>query len=269
MSRFSKYSGAGNDFLILRAEEVGLDDVGQLARRMCARSTGVGVDGLILVRSLSPAAVRVRFFNPDGSEFGTCGNGSRCAVRYAADRGLVEEDEFTLVTDDGEVGAALLERAVALYYRLDARVDRSLKVSLGNERRKGWLIQIGTPHFVIPLDTLPEGEIESLCRSVRHEPELGPAGANVDLVSLAGTDSAVIRTFERGVEAETRACGSGAMAALLALRKAGLAGRSLSLETRSGAVLTVELLDDEEGRVIRLSGPADHIFDGVFPDRTG
>jgi diaminopimelate epimerase len=269
MSRFSKYSGAGNDFLILRAEEVGLGDPGRLARRICPRSTGVGVDGLILVRSMSPEVVRLRFFNPDGSEFGTCGNGSRCAARYAVDRGLIQEDEFTLVTDDGEVGAALLDDGITLDYRLDARVDRSLKVGLRDERHKGWLVQIGTPHFVIPLDTLPTGEIESLCRPVRHEPELGPAGANVDLVSPSGTDSAVIRTYERGVEAETRACGSGAIAALLALRKAGLAGRSLSLETRSGATLTVELLDDEEGRLIRLSGPADHIFDGVFPDRTG
>lgn len=268
MSRFSKYSGAGNDFLILRAEEVGLDDAGRLARRICPRSTGVGVDGMILVRSLSPDVVRLRFFNPDGSEFGTCGNGSRCAARYALDRGLVDGDELTLVTDDGEVGATLLEGGIALDYRLDAKVERSLKVGLGDERRKGWLVQIGTPHFVLPLDTLPEGEIDSLCRPVRHEPELGPAGANVDLVSLSGTDSATIRTFERGVEAETRACGSGAMAALLALRKAGLAGMSLALETRSGATLTVELLDQGEGRLIRLAGPADHIFDGVFPDWT-
>ncbi len=266
MSRFSKYSGAGNDFLILRAEEVGLDDAGRLARRICPRSTGVGVDGMILVRSLSEDVVRVRFFNPDGSEFGTCGNGSRCAARYALDRGLVDGDELTLVTDDGEVGATLLEDGIALDYRLDAKVERSLKVGLGDERRKGWLVQIGTPHFVIPLDTLPEGEVESLCRPVRHEPELGPAGANVDLVSLSGTDSATIRTFERGVEAETRACGSGAMAALLALRKAGLAGKTLALETRSGATLTVELLNQGEGRLIRLAGPADHIFDGVFPD---
>lgn len=269
MSRFSKYSGAGNDFLVLRAEEVGLDDPGRLARRICPRSTGVGVDGMILVRSLSPEVVRLRFFNPDGSEFGTCGNGSRCAARYAVERGLVEEDEFTLVTDDGEVGATLLDDGIALDYRLDAHVDRSLKVRLGDERRKGWLVQIGTPHFVIPLDTLPEGDIEPVCRPVRHEPELGLAGANVDLVSLSGTDSAAIRTYERGVEAETKACGSGAMAALLALRKAGLAGRSLSLETRSGATLTVELLDDDTGRIIRLAGPADHIFDGVFPDRPG
>ena len=101
MPRFSKYDGAGNDFVLVRAEEVGLADPGALARRLCPRSGGVGVDGLVLVRSVDADLVRLRFFNPDGGEFSTCGNGTRCAARYAVDRGLVEGPTLGLVTDAG------------------------------------------------------------------------------------------------------------------------------------------------------------------------
>lgn len=273
MPRFSKYTGAGNDFVVVRAEEVGLGDAGALAVRMCPRATGVGVDGLILLRSLSEDRIRVRFFNPDGSEFGTCGNGSRCAARYAVDRGLVASSRFGIVTDDGEVEAEVEGGRVSLLYRIEARVEREEEVELASRRRRGWLVRIGTPHFVIPVDALPEDDFEDLARPVRRHPVLGPEGANVDLVSPDGPDAARIRTFERGVEGETLACGSGAMAAALAFHAAGLAGPRLHLRTRSGATLTVELEASDEGpsepRAIRLSGPARWVFDGVFPDDAG
>lgn len=264
MPRFSKYTGAGNDFVLLRAEEVGLEDASGLARRICPRETGVGVDGLILVRSLSDQHVRLRFFNPDGSEFGTCGNGSRCAARYAVERGLVPESELTLVTDDGEIGAHVGAESVALDYRLDAFLEREVGVDVDGEARVGWLVQIGTPHLVVLLDSVEVADFDAVCRPIRSHAELAPDGANVDLVAATGTDSVAIRTFERGVEGETLACGSGAMATALALRAAGLSNERLTLETRGGDELTVELLD--EAPLIRLAGPARHVFDGVYPD---
>ena len=263
MCRFSKYTGAGNDFVIVRAEEVGLRDPATLARRICPRRTGVGVDGLVLLRSLSPRDVRVRFFNPDGSEFSTCGNGSRCAARYAADRGLAEAGGMTLVTDAGEVRARVGAEDVTLEYRPEAEVSASLDVEVGDATRRAWLVRIGTPHLVVPLEELPEAGFEELCRPLRRHPALGSEGANVDLVALQGPDAARIRTFERGVEGETLACGSGAMAATVALHSRGLCGRHLSLVTRSGETLEVRL---REGERIELAGPARPVFDGVFPD---
>lgn len=264
MPRFSKYTGAGNDFVLVRAEEVGLDDASDLSRRICPRDAGVGVDGLILIRSLSDDHVRLRFFNPDGSEFGTCGNGSRCAARYAVERGLVPESELTLVTDDGEIEAHVEGERVALDFGFAAVLDREIRVDIGGESRAGWLVQIGTPHLVVALDSVEVADFDSVCRRIRSHPDLGAEGANVDLVAATGTDSVSIRTFERGVEGETLACGSGAMATALALRAAGLSDERLTLETRGGDALTVELLD--ELSVIRLSGPARHVFDGVYPD---
>jgi len=261
MPLFSKYSGAGNDFVIVRAEEIGLRDAGALAIRMCSRRTGLGVDGLILVRSVTDELVRLRFFNPDGGEFATCGNGSRCAARYSVDRGLVGP-ELVLVTDDGEVLARVDGDRVSLDYALDARIERELRVSLAGVERTAWLVRMGTPHLVVPVDDVELDGFEDAVRPLRHLSVLGAEGANVDLVR-PDADPALVRTFERGVEGETLACGSGCMAVALALREAGLGGSRLSVRTRSGELLDIEFL--HEGR-IRLSGPARHIFDGVMPD---
>ena len=265
MPRFAKYTGAGNDFVVVRAEEVGLVDAGWLARRVCPRATGVGVDGLVLVRSLDEDLVRVRFLNPDGSEFGTCGNGSRCAARYAAERGLAGP-EHVLVTDDGEILARVREHAVALDYALDAEIEKSVEAPVEGRPREGWLVRMGTPHLVIPVETLEIEDFEEVCRPLRAWEALGPAGANVHLVEVTG-DGLAVRTFERGVEGETLACGSGCMATVFAL---GAADRvppgPVDIRTRSGHVLTVEFLAAER---IRLTGPAAHIFDGVFPDARG
>ncbi|WP_419939073.1 diaminopimelate epimerase [Candidatus Palauibacter sp.] len=265
MSLFSKYTGAGNDFVIVRGEELGLRDAGALAAALCPRATGVGVDGLITVRSLSEDVVRLRFFNRDGSEFSTCGNGSRCAARYAVDRGLVPP-EHVLVTDDGEILARVREDGVALEYALDARVERELRARVGTRKRErdAWLVRMGTAHLVIPVRSVDVEDFDDLCRPLRWREDVGRGGANVHLVARDG-ETAVIRTFERGVEAETLACGSGCMAAAFALRAAGEAGDRVEFLARSGARLTVEFIEAER---IRLTGPAVFIFDGVFPEAT-
>ncbi len=275
MLEFSKYTGAGNDFVVVDVS--GLDaDPSRAARRICPRSTGVGVDGMALVERAPDGALRVRFFNPDGSEFGTCGNGSRCVARWAADRGLAPGGTVRLVTAEGPIDARVEGDAVTLAYRIEAGVAGEHDVPFPGGRRTGWLVRIGTPHLVLPLDDLPDGPIEEICRPIRSHPDLGPEGANVDLVALASPGRGRIRTFERGVEGETAACGSGAMAAAFALGAADRAGARVELETRSGAVLTVQVekgppgsdapADEVRPRHIRLTGPARGLFVGRFPD---
>ena len=262
MALFSKYSGAGNDFVIVRGEEIGLRDAAALAQRICSRRWGVGVDGLILIRSLSEEFVRIRFFNPDGSEFGTCGNGTRCAARYASDRGLTGA-ELMIHTDDGEIRARVSGDHVDLDYALDARIMKRLEVDIARSARPAWLVWMGTPHLVVEVEDIEVEAFDEVCAPLRSHPEIGPEGANVDLVRV-DDDRLVIRTFERGVEGETLACGSGCMSAAFALRDAGVLEPPVELLTRSGTVLGVDIRD---GGLIRLSGPAEHIFDGVLPDR--
>ena len=282
---FSKYSGAGNDFAIAIAENLADIEPSSLAPRICPRATGVGVDGLILVRRLGPGRIGARFFNPDGSEFSTCGNGSRCVARYARRRCLVEEDRMAIETSAGVVDATAGGSQVSLDYAMDAWVEREAEVTYGDELRPAWLIQVGTPHLVLLLPSVPAGDIGSLARPIRFHPSLGPEGANVNFVSRrVGSELELeIRTYERAVEDETLACGSGAMAAALALHTAGITGPTLTLHTRSGDALEIALLDrigeaasspasgeapsaaSTRRRRLRLRGPARHIFDGEFP----
>lgn len=267
---FGKYSGAGNDFVITEAKWP--DEEGSpVARHVCSRGTGVGVDGLALVWRIREARVGVRFFNPDGSAFGTCGNGTRCAARFAVDRGLVPDAPFHIETSDSEIRADVDRRAdwVDLEYRMPVEVVRSIPVEGPFGPVEGWLVGIGVPHFVVPLDDQPEGPIEEVCRRIRHDPALGPEGANVNLVSLESRGRGSIRTFERGVEGETLACGSGAMASVFALRAAGLCDGEIDLRVMGGCDLRIRVPDapHEDGDYrLGLAGPARHLFDGRFPD---
>jgi diaminopimelate epimerase len=269
MFEFAKYTGAGNDFVVARADDRSDPIGGELARRVSSRRTGVGTDGLILVYP-RPAGIRVRFFNPDGSEFSTCGNGSRCAAKFAADEGLGDPDGFVLETPAGEIEARVSGEQVSLDYRIDVDLHGPFDVAGPGEMTAAWLVQIGVPHLVLPLHGLPDGPIEEICRPLRQLESLGPDGANVNLVALDDDRSGAIRTFERGVEGETLACGSGSMAAVFALRSAGRAGPEVRLRVRSGEELDIAILDsrppDGGPREVRLSGPAVRLFEGSFAE---
>ena len=263
---FSKYTGAGNDFVITEARWP--DEQGTpVARHVCGRATGVGVDGLVLVWRMEADRLGVRFFNPDGSAYGTCGNGTRCAARFAVDRGLVDASPFIIETSDSVITAVVDGDWVDLEYRMPVEVVRSIPVQGPFGPAEGWLVRIGVPHFVVPLDSTPEGSIEEVCRRIRHDPALGPGGANINLVSLEDRTRGSIRTFERGVEGEVLACGSGAMASVFALHTAGLCEPGLDLRVMGGCDLRIRVPDqphpDGDYR-LNLAGPAMHLFDGRF-----
>jgi len=275
MVRFTKLNGAGNDF-VAAVPGPELDAEGSAAaRELCSRRAGVGVDGLILVY---PGAadtgetrdrVRIRFFNPDGSEFSTCGNGTRCAARFAVERGLVDDGPFTIVTTAGPIEARVEGDRVTLEYLLPAQRRGPISVDGPWGQADGWLIEFGVPHFVLPLAEMPDGPIESVCAPIRSDPRLGPEGANVNLISMRDRGAGRIRTFERGVEGETLACGSGSMAAVIAMHAAGAADRTVELDVQGDDTLTIEIVDpprfDEVPIRVRLSGPAVPLFEGDFP----
>lgn len=270
MVSFTKLTGAGNDF-VAAVPGPELDAHGAAAaQRLCSRRTGVGVDGLILVYPRD-GGVRVRFFNPDGSEFSTCGNGTRCAARFAVLRGLVDGEPFDVVTDAGPIEArvdAAVDR-VSLEYRMPVERRGPLPVDIPPGTVDGWLMHFGVPHFVVPLESMLEGSIEPVCAPIRSDPRLGSEGANVNLVTLSRPDSGRIRTFERGVEGETLACGSGSMASVIATWAIGKAARKVDLEVQGDETLGIELVDEPvfDGTPIRvrLEGPAEPLFEGEFP----
>jgi diaminopimelate epimerase len=249
-------SGAGNDFIVIGPDQIvllGNDPAGQ-ARNLCRRRHAVGADGLLLVEPAGEGRIKVRYHNPDGSA-AFCGNGSRCAARYAHLRGLAGES-MILETAAGELHAEILEQSVRL--ELPAPLDAGLRnLELPEGRLEGRYILAGAPHFVAWTENLGAAPLERLGPPVRRHPEFGAAGANLDLVCRHPDGSLGIRTWERGVEGETLACGSGAVAAALANRLEG-GGDAVRILPASGVPLEVELQKDR----VLLQGEARLVFEG-------
>ena len=261
-------SGAGNDFILLDAEQAGRLDraPAEWARRICRRRLSVGADGLLIVEPAGQGRVRVRFFNPDGSR-AFCGNGSRCAARFANLRGFAGE-RMVLETDAGDVPAEVRGGDVRLL--LPAPVDGGLlELDAAGEPLRGRLVEAGNPHYVVAVEDCAAAPLERWAPAVQRHERFGVEGVNFDLFNRSGEDSITLRTWERGVEGETLACGSGAVAAAFALRLQGGPQR-LRVTPASGSPLTVELPGPPDApRQAFLAGDARVIFDAELgPEAT-
>lgn len=268
--RFCKMSGAGNDFILINAPRARfVRDPSNLALALCPRRTSVGADGLILVEPSErrDADVRVRFWNPDGGETETCGNGTRCAARFAFIEGLAPET-MMIETKGSDIAACVSGEQVALRYTVKPNLTTDLAVTGAQGPESGHLVELGVPHLVVQVASLPDGPIQPICRPLRYAPELGDAGANVNLVEIVDRHSIRIRTYERGVEEETLACGSGAMSSAVALCAAGHLESPVTVETHSGSVLMVRFQRevDKSFSQLELEGPARIIYWGELAD---
>jgi diaminopimelate epimerase len=258
----AKMSGAGNDFVVLdEAEWAALaEDRGRFVRGVCRRGLSVGADGVLVVGSAGPGRVRVTFMNPDGGE-AFCGNGSRCAARYALSRGIASGPSMVLVTSVGDVPASIEEDVVTL--TLAAPVDRGvLSPDALDGKHGGRFVVAGVPHLVVSVGSLDTFPIERFAPALRRHAALGPDGANVDFVERGASGVVHVRTWERGVEGETLACGTGAVAAAFAARLDG-APEGITVVPRSGIPLRVDLPGDPRRPTgARLSGDARFVFEG-------
>ena len=269
---FFKMCGSGNDFVFLDAREIAQADwPPDRMARVCARGTGVGADGLVFLGpGAAPGAVRFAFFNSDGSRGEMCGNGALCATRLSVLIGLVPGPDVSLETDAGLVRGRVSpgQPARAELLLPDVQGVRSLTVPPGAGEEAAGFAVVGVPHLVVPVRDLEGVDLPVRGRFLRSHPALGPAGANVNFVSRDG-DTWAMRTYERGVEAETLACGTGAVACATILGLRGLARMPWSVRSRSGAVLRISGELDAAGglREPRLSGQARVIYRGAFgPD---
>ena len=254
-------SGAGNEFLVLDARE-GLDaTVFDLAARLCPRPGGFGVDGLLAVEKAEGDRVRVGFANADGSAAGYCGNGARCMGRFVHETGITGPVS-RLRFPAGEVEAAH-EDGDRVEVRQEAPriVQRGLRLPGDGDTVEADLVEAGVPHLVI-LTGEPEAfPLDRVGPRLRRADVAGADGANVTVCGLGGGPF-VVRTFERGVEGITGACGSGALAAATVLAARGLAGPTVELRPPSGRLLEVRL--EEEGRAV-LAGDARCRMAGSLP----
>jgi diaminopimelate epimerase len=255
--RFWKLTAAGNDFVLVDSAVLGPR---ALARRICDRREGVGADGL-LVTHRSAGGVALRTFNADGSA-AFCGNGTRCAAWWAFVRGWAGR-HMRLLTDAGEIAAQVDGRelvTLAMPEPKGLRLDLELRV-LGR-RFTVHAVDTGVPHAVVPVAGLTDFPVSEFGRAIRRHRAFGRAGANVDFVCRAGP-AVRLRTYERGVEDETWACGTGAVAAAVVGWKMGWTRPPVKVRVRSGQTLTISFrIDGESARDVRLSGPAKIVFSG-------
>ncbi|MBI5744664.1 MAG: diaminopimelate epimerase [Elusimicrobia bacterium] len=259
--KFWKMSGAGNDFVLLTGGRRGTAALKRLALRLCRRRLGIGADGLLYVNRAGRSAVSVRYFNSDGSE-AFCGNGSRCAAWWAHSRGLAAR-RFTLRTGAGE-----LEAEIKGTETVRMRMPDVSAVSLGHKGKyppdveRVHFLDTGVPHAVAPVRGLEGFHVRTLGRLLRFNKAFGRAGANVDFVELK-KGRVNVRTYERGVEDETLACGTGITAAAVALALAGDVRLPVRLTARSGDEFKVWLEPRGRGAAkVFIQGPARIVFEG-------
>jgi diaminopimelate epimerase len=244
---FAKMNGAGNDFILIdnRRGEIG-PEAAELARRVCHRRLAVGADGLILIEPSETADFAWRFFNSDGSLAEMCGNGARCAARFAHFHGIAGPT-MRFETLAGLIRAELRgnEVAVGITPPLLVGLDVALAVSTGTLRVD--CLDTGVPHAVVFVDDPAAVDVQALGREIRFHRRFAPAGTNVNFAGVKEPGRLALRTYERGVEDETLACGTGATAAALAAaRRFGWAS-PVSVDTASGRRLTVSFVVDGDG----------------------
>ncbi len=237
MSGFFQISGAGNDFLAL-IELPEAPSPGDI-QAWCRRGLSLGADGVFTLER-RPEAVRMVHYNADGGRSELCLNGSRCAARLAFHLGWAE-GELSLATDAGVLRAAEAGTdLIALELPDIVGKPETRTLSLGGKPYDGWLLRVGVPHFVLPWpEGLARAPVDALGKILRSHPDLGNAGANVDFVRFVDSGDCEVRTFERGVEAETLACGTGVVATVAAGVAAGRLSTPATALTAGGYELTV------------------------------
>ena len=265
--RFYKMSGSGNDFVFFDLADGDVRDLENPAaiRALSARGTGVGADGVVFLRPKSDDSFAIRYYNSDGSLGELCGNATLCAARLAHEIGIVSAPEISIQTDAGVVAARMSDGLpeIDLAPVSEVHLESATIPRLDREQALGFA-RVGVPHIVIIDEDVETADILGRGSRIRRDRSLRD-GANVNFLSQDG-DSWAIRTYERGVEGETLACGTGAVASGILLVEWGRALSPVSLRTRSGKNLIVTV--HREGGVWypSLRGSADIVFSGELRD---
>ncbi len=265
---FTKMQGAGNDFIVVdnRFFHFTANELAELARRYCPRRFGVGADGLLALDNPPDdgAHYRMRYFNADGSIAGMCGNGARCLARFARSAGL-DAEPLIFASDAGTYRAHVpSEDALPIRLEVPSPTDFKPHVRLADGRDVPY-IHTGTDHVVLFVDDLEAVDPAATAPAIRQDPAFAPAGTNVNFVEVVSRDRLGIRTYEKGVEGETLACGTGALAAAVVTRLTGRSTASrFEIEAPGGELAVGFDPGEDEIRNLYLEGGADRVFEGIL-----
>ncbi|MEX0968068.1 MAG: diaminopimelate epimerase [Bacteroidia bacterium] len=259
MISFNKYHGTGNDFILIDDREQLFPAGMELIREMCTRRFGIGADGLILLQNSTTSGFRMIYFNADGNEGSLCGNGSRCAVAFAKETGMVEQRMLTFEASDG-IHSAIIENGLVRLQMNDVK-----KIEACNP---DYFLNTGSPHYVKMLQESPDSiDVVQEGRQIRFSSRFREEGTNVNFVQQTGTNEIRVRTYERGVEDETFSCGTGVVAAAIAAlhdRVQASSKEEIRVLTKGGE-LKVNFTKGKDGyHDIWLTGPATKVYSGEY-----
>ncbi len=243
---FTKMNGSGNDFIIIdNRNGLAPADLPAFIQGVCRRKLSVGADGLILIETDADHDFRWQFFNADGSRAEMCGNGARCAARFACMHGIAGR-RMTFGTDAGTIEAEVIGEGAKIRMTdpFDLACDETL--TLADSAQIFSRVNTGVPHVVVETDDLEAVPVAALGREIRFHSRFAPAGTNVNFMAVRGTGAIGVRTYERGVEDETLACGTGCVAAALVTAVRHGWNSPIEVTTRSGGILTIHF--DREGQ---------------------
>jgi len=262
---FAKMHASANDFVVIdNRSKVVSEKASSLAIRLCERKTGIGADGMLLLENPSgiKADFRMRIFNPDGSEAEMCGNGARCIALFAFAKGVAPE-RMRIETKAKPVSAEIKGERVRLSLSSPKKPGMDFPVKVKGRNIKVSYINTGVPHTVIFVHGLKEVDVDGIGSAIRHHGKFAPAGTNVDFVSVEDERSVSIRTYERGVEGETLACGTGSVASAIVAGIKGYVAPPVNVKTRGGEVLKVSYRIEKDGiKDVYLEGGAKIVYEG-------
>ncbi|MDR1122692.1 MAG: diaminopimelate epimerase [Endomicrobium sp.] len=264
--KFSKLSAAGNNFILIDNREniISEKDYQNLAKKLCDINYSIGGDGLILLEKSFCKDFKMKYFNSDGSLASMCGNGGRSVAKFAYDLGVVDL-QMVFETDAGVITAEILpgDRVkLDLYDPQDLK--RNIKVELSDRKFDVDFINTGVPHAVIFVDDIKKIDVFRYGREIRHHKTFAPFGANVNFVQVAKNNTLFVRTYERGVEHETMACGTGIIASGIISVLKGFAESSVNVIARGGDKLSVSMtINNDKISDVVLEGSAIISFKGI------
>ncbi len=269
--QFTKMSGSGNDFIVVDNRVPVIDDGKKFdfVRRVCDRKMSIGADGVIFVENSDKADIKWDFYNEDGSSAEMCGNGGRCVARYAVERNIAPA-KMTLETMAGIIGAEVNGAIVKVKLTAPENLKQDIALALNGTEYRVDSLNTGVPHAIIYSDNVENVNVRETGHGIRCHDSFAPTGTNVDFVEKVGDRALKIRTYERGVEDETLACGTGVVASALLSHYKNMVQPPVEVETRGGDILKVdfEATDDDAGKssVVYLEGPTRIAFEGTLAE---
>lgn len=259
---FTKMAGTGNDFILIDNREGLINEAIQgislsdFAKGLLDRHLGAGADGLILMEKTEILPFAMRYFNRDGSEAVLCLNGARCIVGYAHRLGIIEE-KGKFISPSGPIGFYHKDNSISVEILPPVEIKLNFSLTIARKKYRAHFLKLGVSHCVIFVDSYDGIDVDELGKAIRNHKSFKPEGTNVNFVKEADK-GLFVRTYERGVEAETLSCGSGVLASAYIATKLFITQSPVACKTKGGQLLVT--LKEK----LYLEGPVNFIFDGVY-----